>query len=114
MSPPRDEDIRRLDVAVDDAFQVSSIQCIGDLDGKREQSVNFQRTPRDAMFQRDPIQKLHGDECLPILFANVVNGANAGMGQGGSSLRFTLKTDECQRVSANILRQELKADETVQ
>jgi hypothetical protein len=31
------------------------------------------------MLQRFAIQKLHGDECLSVLLADVVNGANIRM-----------------------------------
>ena len=41
MAPLGHENIRRFDVAVDDAFGVSSIQCVRDLDGHSSESTQF-------------------------------------------------------------------------
>ena len=38
-----DEDVRRLDVSVDDAFRVGRIQRVGDLDGQLPKSNSSQR-----------------------------------------------------------------------
>ena len=45
----RDEDICRLDVAVNDPSGVSRVQCVGNLDGEREKDFHFQRTPTDLV-----------------------------------------------------------------
>src|SRR5690242_3599372 len=45
----RDEDVCRLDVAVNDPSGVSRVQCIGDLDSEREEDFHFQRTPSDSV-----------------------------------------------------------------
>ena len=76
-----DEDVRRLDVAMHDASGVGRIQCVGDFDRKREQNLSFERTARNAVLQRHPVQKLHGDERLIIVFADFVDRANVGMVQ---------------------------------
>ena len=83
-----DEDVRRLDVAMDNAGGVSRIQCVGDFDSKREQSLSFERTARYAVLQRHPVQKLHGDERLIIVFADFVDRADVGMVQCGRSPGF--------------------------
>src|SRR5260370_19930305 len=44
--------LARLDVAVNDAYGVGSVQSIGELDSKRQQGFNFQRPPRDAVLER--------------------------------------------------------------
>ena len=81
MSALSDEDVRRLDVAMDYAGGVSRIQCVGDFDSKREQSLSFHRTARNAVLQRHPVQKLHGDERLIVMSADFVNRADVGMVQ---------------------------------
>jgi hypothetical protein len=44
VSAERDEDVCRFDMAMDDAAGVSCIECIGDLDAKREQFLDGQWT----------------------------------------------------------------------
>ena len=66
------KDIGGLDVAVDDTFGVSRVQGVRNLDSQRQNQLGFERTPCDAMLQRQAIQKFHGDEVLPSPLANLV------------------------------------------
>ncbi len=50
---------------MDDAFGVGSIECVGNLDGERQNQFGLQRSSCDAVLQRQPVQKLHGDEGSP-------------------------------------------------
>ena len=45
----------------------------------------------NAMFQRQPVQKLHGDESFAVLVVNFVDGANVGVIQCRGSLRLALE-----------------------
>src|SRR5215470_16038798 len=110
----RHEDVRGFDVAVDDVFRVSSVQRVRNLDPERENQVDLYRTPRDKVLQRAPIQKLHGDECLPILLANVVDGADVRMVQSRRRFRFTPEALQSLRVPGNTLREKLEGHETVE
>src|SRR5208282_2088665 len=74
-----DENVRSLDVAVNDASRVRGVERIGDVDGDGEKKFGFQRAPRDTMPQGDAVEKLHGEEGLPVLLANIVNRANIRM-----------------------------------
>ena len=60
------------------------------------------------MLQRQPIQKLHGDERLPVLLANVVNRANIGVVECRRCAGFTTKSFESLRVLRQFIRQELQ------
>ncbi len=82
MSSLSNKDIRRLDIAVNDAFAVRRVQRVRNLDRPRQRSFEIQRPSRNAVLQRDAIKKFHGDECLAILLANVMNRTNVGMIQG--------------------------------
>ena len=86
-----DENVGGLDVAMDDAFAVRGIERVGDLDGQAEQHVHFQRATGDAVLEGQAIEVLHGDESLAIFLANIVNGADVGMVQGGGRLGFAPK-----------------------
>jgi hypothetical protein len=43
------------------------------------------------MLHCDPVQKLHGNERLSVLLADVINGADIGVIQRGRGLRFASK-----------------------
>ena len=93
---------------MNDAFGVASVQPIGDLYAERQQGFSFQRTPRNAVLQRQPVQKLHGDEPLAFVLTDFVDGANIGMVQGRS--RPSLAAEAFQRlwVSRDILGKEFE------
>ena len=54
-------------------------------------SLGLQRPARDAVLQRHAVQKLHGDERLAVLLADVVDRADVGMVQRGGGLRLALE-----------------------
>ncbi len=66
------------------------------------------------MLQRQPVQKLHGDERFAVLVVNFVDGADVRMIQGRGSLGFALEAAECLRVFGYVVRQELKGDEATE
>src|ERR1700674_4701029 len=79
VSPFRDEDIRGLDVPVDDASGMSGIQRVGDLNPERQHGLDVYCLSCNAILQRHSIQKLHGDERTTVMLADLVDGADAGM-----------------------------------
>jgi hypothetical protein len=83
------EDVGWLDVAVDDAFSVSRIKSFRNLNSEFQQFVNRHGLASDAVLQGLTIQKLHDDEWLAFVFANLVNGADIRMVKCGS--RFCLR-----------------------
>ena len=80
----------------------------------REQNVGFDGRSVDPMLQRHAVQKLHGDEGLPVLLANVIDGADVGVVQSGCGLGFALEAGEGLRVVGNSFGQELQRDEAMQ
>ena len=68
------------------------IEGIGDFDGQRENQLGFHRTPSNSVLQRKPIEKLHSDEGLVTVFADLVNGADVGMAKSRGGLCFALET----------------------
>ena len=99
---------------MDDALGMRRVQRIGDLDGQRQQRVQFHGTPGDHVLQGHAIQILHGDKRLAVLLANVVNGADVGMVQRGSRLRLALEAAERLRILGHFIGQKLERDEAVQ
>jgi hypothetical protein len=108
------EDVRRLDVAVDDASGVSGVERVGDVDGDGEKNVRFQRTPGDAVLQGQPVEKFHGDERFAVLLVNFVDGADVGMVQSRGGLPFTLEARQGLGIFSNLVRQKLQGDKAMQ
>src|ERR1022692_979111 len=67
-----------------------------------------------SVLQRHSVQKLHGDEGLPMLIVNFVDGADVRMVQRGSRLRLALKAGQSLRVLGNLVRQELQGSKAAQ
>ena len=61
-------------------------------------SVGVERAAGDLVLESRAFQALHGDEGAALMFADVVDGANVGMIQGRSRLRFAAETTESLRV----------------
>ena len=109
-----DKDIRRLDVAVHNSAGVSRIESVRNLDSQFEQLRGLERTALDHVLQGRAVQILHGDECLPVLLADVVDGADIRMVEGGSCLGFALKAAEGLRIFGDLIGQKLESDKTMQ
>ncbi len=61
-----------------------------------------------------PFEKLHRDERLAILLADVINCADVGMVQGGGGLGLALEAAQSLRIAGNLIGQELEGDEAMQ
>jgi len=113
VATPRHQDVRRLDVAMDNAFSVRRVQGVGNLGCQIEQQLNLQWLTQEAMLQRDAIEKLHRDEGAAFFFADVVNRADVGMVQRGCRFGFTAKSLQRLTIMGQVFRQELECHETV-
>jgi hypothetical protein len=77
-----DEDIRRLDVAMDDALGVRGIECVRELDRDIQQVRDLQRSTVDAIAEALAPEGLHHDVRCALIVADVEDGADAGVAQG--------------------------------
>ena len=109
MAARSDENIRRLDVSMNDSFRVRHIQSVGNFDGEIEQHLKLKRTAGDAMLQRRAFQILHHDEGMAVLLRDLVNRSDVRMIQRGSGARFAAKTFKSLRISGHLFRQEFSA-----
>ncbi len=73
-----DEDVRRLDVAMDDAGGMRGVQRVGNLDPCAEPRIYTERAGGEPILQRRTLQVLHDDERKPVLLADVMDGADVG------------------------------------
>ena len=106
----RHENVRGLDVPMDDAFRVCGIQRIGDLDAQIEHRLDLHRLASDPVPERLPLQQFHGDEASPIGLVDLVDRADVRVVQGGCGLRFALEAAECLRVVGEFVGKELQSD----
>lgn len=113
MSALGDKNVGGLNVAVDDSFGVRGIQSVRNLNPQLQNLLKRQRLAGNAMLQGDTVQILHGDKRLPVLFANLVDGANVGVIQCGCGLSFAFETSESLRVVGNFLWQEFQRHEAM-
>src|SRR5260370_7001179 len=96
----RYENIRGFNVAVDDALSVCRIERVGDFHGEFEKFVDGNRPPGDSFTQCLPCQQFHYDEGLPIVLADVVDGAYVRMIQRRSGPIFLLTASKSRATSA--------------
>src|SRR5437667_9595462 len=101
MSTFGNEDVRRLDIPMNDTRRVRRIQRVCDLNRKRQEQICLQRTPGDAMLQHDAIQKLHGDERMLATFADIVNCAELRRVESGGCTSLTPETFQSLLMSGN-------------
>src|SRR5260370_17584299 len=96
----RYENIRGFNVAVDDALSVCRIERVGDFHGEFEKFVDGNRPPGDSFTQCLPCQQFHYDEGLPIVLADVVDGAYVRMIQRRSGASFRLEAAKALAIGA--------------
>ena len=109
-----DENVCGLDVAVNNALCMSSIERVSNLDGDVEHRLGVQRSAGDAVFQRFTVQKLHNDERLPLVLSDFVNGADVGMAESRGRARLTPKALQRCWIPHHIRRQEFERNEATE
>ena len=70
------EDVARLDVAMDDPGTVGGVERIGNLERQRQLLVQRHAAGDECVLQRPALEPLHGNERLPVVLADLINGAN--------------------------------------
>src|ERR1700730_2159075 len=110
MATLSNEDVGRLNVAVDDSLGMGSIKGVSYLDPEREQGLQIPRTVANQVLQGLPVQKFHDDERLAFLLADLVNCADVGMIKGRGCAGFPAKSFEGLWVSRYIFGQKLQSN----
>jgi hypothetical protein len=108
LSATRAENIRGLNVAVNNAFRMSGIQRIRHLDRDLQQLIKPQRTAGNTVLQRLAIQKFHGDEMLALIFVNFVDRADVGMVQRRGRACLALEPFQRSAIAPHFLREEFE------
>jgi hypothetical protein len=76
VTPLGHKDICWLDVTVDYAFRVRSIQSVGHVNRNGQEPFQLHRTPSNRVLQRLSVQKFHGDKGFAMSLADFVDGAD--------------------------------------
>jgi len=97
------EEICRLDVAVNDALRMGSIQRIGDLYADVEKLLRLKRPAAQSVFESGPLKKFHGDEATPLAIPDFVDGADIGMVQCRRGPGFTVESLQGLRITCELI-----------
>ena len=110
----RDDDIGRLEVAMDDAALVRFFESGGHVAGKRDDLSLGQRPGGDALGERRSRDVLHDEEVDPVGAVEVVNGGDVGVVQARQGLRFAAESPPRRFVAQHPRRQHLDGDVAVE
>src|SRR5688572_12406333 len=105
--PVGDEDVGRLDVAVDDPFTVSRVEGVGYLNTQLDKLMDFQWAGRQTFTEALTLQQLHDDERAALVLADIIDGADVGVVQRRGGSRFGPKTVDRLCIVRQLLGQEL-------
>ena len=106
LASARDEDVCRLDVAVDDAARVGGIQRVGDVNAQFQEVVDGQGPLADAMLQRPAVEQLHHEEPLAVVLADVEERADVGVIQRRGDACLALEAFDRLRIARQLRREE--------
>ena len=81
---------------------------------ERQQQIDLERAPGDAMLQRRPVEELHDEERAAVLLADVVDGADVGVVQRRRGPRLAAESGQGLGIVGEVWRQELQRDEALQ
>lgn len=109
-----DEDVRGLDVAMNDAAGMGGVERVGDVDRNVEERVELQRTCGDEVFESLAFEIFHDDEGMAILRADFVDGADIRMIERRSGAGFAAEAFEGLRIVGNIFGKKLDGDEAAE
>ena len=114
-TPPRGEhDVAGLQVPVDDPALVGLVQGVGDLACRAPGPGPWAAGPREPLGEGLALEVLHDQEVDPLVLADVVEGADVGVGEGGDHLRLALEALLDLREDGQVLGQHLDGHRAVQ
>ncbi len=97
---------------MDDSFRVSRGQRVRNLGTHIEQHAERQRVTADALPQGFPLEQLHRNETLSVVFANFVDRADVGMIECGRGTSFSAEPFKCLRILRQLVGQEFQRNKT--
>ena len=110
----RDEDVARMDVAVDDALAVRLGERVGDLHGEVGGAARIQRTSRDHCLERLAGNEFFDEKEPTLILADLVHCREVGMRERGARARVGEEPLAPLAVGRDIVRQYFDRDGTSQ
>ena len=109
-----EHDIVGLDIAVNDPLLVGGLKSPGQLDGQVQSLGQVEGAGAKKLPQVRAVDKLHGDEEPSVGFADLMDGGDMRMVQGGRGLRFPLEAGIFPDPAARVGTDELEGNEPFQ
>ena len=112
LDPPvtRHHDIGRLEIAVDDAFGVSSRQRLGNGSANLEDPVDVHPTLVDEAIEGLPFDQLHGQEMHAVELLHRVHADHSGVVEGRQHGGLPAEAIQPLRVGGHLRRQNLQCN----
>ena len=109
-----DENIRGLDVAMNNSAGMCGVEGIGNLNGEIEERGERDGAAADAFAEGLAFEQLHNEERTPAGFADVEERADAGMIESGNGAGFALKSFEGGGIVGEIAGEKFEGDEAAE
>ena len=114
MSPPGNENIRGLDIAVHDTFGVCGVETIHYLNGQINELLLVSWAGVYELSESFAIKEFHCKERTAIVFAGVVDGADIRVIQRGSGASFATESLQQLGILGHLVRQEFEGNEAAE
>src|SRR5205085_10521899 len=105
------EDVCRLDVAMNDALGMCGIERVRDLDTKLQYRPDFQPLRIHHVLECLALEQFHDNESAVLDFIDVIDRANVWVIKSGRSPGFASQALERLRRLGKLLRQEFERNE---
>jgi hypothetical protein len=106
----RDKDVRRFDVAVDNALAMSGVESTGDLVDERDDTGDRDGRAADHPIERLSFEQLHHEELLAVVLTHVVYRADVRMIQRRGNASFAVETLNGGRLVRELQGQKLQGN----
>ena len=105
-----EENVCRLDIAMDNAFGVGRFEAVGDLDAEVEKFGDGDGLAGDAALERLTFEELDGDERAAFEFADIVNGADVRMIERRGGAGFAAEPFDGLGILRDVVGEEFQGD----